>query len=408
MYAYMMILKSRRQSFLLAGWLLLVMILMIGLPMKARALTPEESQIASTPGWHSLPDGKYTYITKGSAPAVGFLKLKNEWYHFDQGGYLSLGWITENEDRYYASPGGKLGKKLGSLKSGYVKVDGTFYMFNQKGKAGVFGKQKLGWVKNKKDVFFYASDGSKLTGLQEINSRIYYFQENGLPKNVGRLKTGWVTIDGKKFYFRPSGKVGKMYGAAYKSATVKIKGKKYTFGPDGAVAQEQVITSEAQKKFIEKIGALAHEDMKKTGVLASVTIAQAIIESAWGTSTLATQARNLFGMKAGLSGTSWKSDWDGAIYRKQTGEYLNGRYVTIVDAFRKYKTIAESVADPSAYLTGAKLSGGALRYAGLVGCRDYTKAATIIKRGGYATAPNYVQALVDVIEKYDLSRFDKD
>ena len=398
--------KNHRVPAALLSGLFLVLIWMLVLPMSAHALTAEEKQIASSPGWYSLPGGKYTYITKASIPAVGFIKVKNFWYHFDEKGYLSLGWIKENGNRYYASPAGVPGKKLGSLKSGFVKVDGTFCLFNAKGRAGVFGKQKLGWVTNNKDSFYYAPDGKKLLGLKEINDRIYYFQETGLPKKIGRIKTGWMNINGKKYYFRTSGKVGKKFGAAYRNITVKINGKKYTFGSDGSVTQEKVPTTEAQRQFIEKIGALAHADMLKTGVLASVTIAQAIIESAWGTSSLAKEANNLFGMKAGLSGTTWKSDWDGAVYKKQTGEYLNGKYVTIVDSFRKYKSVAESVADHSAYLTGAKLPNGSLRYAGLVGCKDYTKAATIIKKGGYATAPNYVQALVDVIEKYDLARFD--
>jgi flagellum-specific peptidoglycan hydrolase FlgJ len=74
--------------------------------------------------------------------------------------------------------------------------------------------------------------------------------------------------------------------------------------------------------------------------------------------------------------------------------------------FKKYPSFEASVADHSAYLTGAKLGDGSLRYEGLVGCKDYRKAATIIKNGGYATAPNYVSVLADVIEKYGLTEFD--
>ena len=390
----------------MTGGMLLMLVFVLFLSSKAHALTPEDAAAVSGQGWHSLPSGKYTYFMNQTTPAKGFLKLKKNWYHFDEEGYLSLGWFEQNDKKYYAFPGGRMGKKLGALNSGYVRVDNAFYMFAQKGGAGVFGSLQYGWVSAKKNTFYYGSDGSKLLGLQEIDGRLYFFQEKGLPKKIGRMRTGWVTIDGNKYYFRPKGKVGRLYGAAIQDKTVKIKGVKYTFGPDGVVTQEKVSTTEAQEKFIEKIGALAHADMLNTGVLASITIAQAIIESAWGTSTLATQARNLFGMKAAL-GTTWKSDWKGATYKKQTGEYLNGRYVTIVDAFRKYDTIAESVADHSAYLLGSKLPNGNLRYAGLKGCKDYTKAATIIKKGGYATAPNYVSALVNVIEKYNLARFDK-
>ena len=403
----MMYSVRKRQLILLLSGILFAIVFATALPFSARALTAEEMLEASGKGWHSLPGGKVTYITDYQNPATGFLKLKKKWYHFDQEGYLSVGWFTEDGQRYYAFPGGKMGLKMGSLKSGYVKVDGAFYMFAEKGGAGQFGAQQTGWVKARKNVFFYEEDGSKITGLQEIDGRLYFFAPAGAPKNIGKIKTGWKTIDGKKYYFRTTGKVGKLLGAAYQSTTVRINGKKYTFGPDGTVSSEQAITTEAQQRFIEKIGALAHADMLNSGVLASVTIAQAIVESAWGTSTLATQAHNLFGMKAGIGGSSWKSSWDGAVYRKRTQEFLNGRYITITDSFRKYKSIAESVADHSAYLLGAKLGTGKLRYAGIAGCKDYTKAATIIKKGGYATAPNYVSALVNVIEKYDLARFDK-
>ena len=403
----MMRIDQKRQWVLQPGGLLFVLLFMLMLSFPAKALTEEETAAASGRGWHSLPGGRYTYITDRMAPAAGFLKIKKYWYHFDQEGYLSIGWFaTEDGRRYFAMPGGRIGVKKGSLRSGYVKVNGAFYMFAEKGGAGQFGALKTGWVTAKKNTFYYGTDGEKLLGLQEIDGRLYYFSEIGAPKKIGKLVTGWKKLDGKKYYFRTSGKVGKLYGAAFRNTTVKIKGKKYTFGEDGSVSDEQVITTEAQNRFIEKIGALAHADMINTGVLASVTIAQAIVESAWGTSTLATQAKNLFGMKGAIGGTSWKSNWDGAVYRKQTQEYINGRYITITDSFRKYKSIAESVADHSAYLLGAKLGNGSLRYAGLKGCRDYTKAATIIKKGGYATAPNYVSALVNVIEKYNLDRFD--
>ena len=95
--------KNKRQPAILPVGLFLALILMLVFPMSARALTAEEKQIASAPGWYSLPGGKYTYITKASIPAIGFIKVKKFWYHFDQNGYLSLGWIKENGNRYYAA-----------------------------------------------------------------------------------------------------------------------------------------------------------------------------------------------------------------------------------------------------------------------------------------------------------------
>lgn len=160
-------------------------------------------------------------------------------------------------------------------------------------------------------------------------------------------------------------------------------------------------------EFITKMVPLAVEDMKKSGVLASVTLAQAILESGWGTSELATKANNFFGMKASLSGNTWDgSVWDGQTYRKKTKEFKNGKYVEVTADFRKYKAVADSVADHSAYLTGA-INGKNLRYAGLKGETDPRKALTIIKNGGYATAPDYVEKLLKIIKQYGLDTYDK-
>lgn len=160
------------------------------------------------------------------------------------------------------------------------------------------------------------------------------------------------------------------------------------------------------EKFIEEIGAMAKADMAKRGICAAVTVAQAILESGWGKSDLAVKAKNIFGMKCSLSGNTWPgSSWDGkSSYNKSTGEYYSGSYTTVKADFRVYKSWAESVADHSAYLAGAK-NGSALRYAGLVGCTGYRKAAQIIKNGEYATSPDYVTKICNIVEQYNLTRF---
>ena len=161
-----------------------------------------------------------------------------------------------------------------------------------------------------------------------------------------------------------------------------------------------------QDQFIVKVGAMAKADMAKSGICAAVTVAQAILESGWGKSELAVNANNLFGMKKNLSGNTWKgSAWDGkSVYSKQTKEVYASGPATIQADFRAYKDWQASVNDHSAYLAGAK-NGSALRYQGLVGCTDYKKAAQIIKDGGYATSPDYVQKLCRLIEQYGLTKY---
>lgn len=160
------------------------------------------------------------------------------------------------------------------------------------------------------------------------------------------------------------------------------------------------------EQFIEYVGPRAKEGMKKTGVLASVTIAQSILESAWGQSELSLKANNLFGMKSSLSGNTWSSEWDGKIYSKYSDEEYNGVVTSVKSDFRMYSTVDASIKDHSDYLCGAK-NGSELRYKGLKGETNYRTAIQIIKDGGYATDSGYVDKICGIIEKYELDKFDK-
>lgn len=162
------------------------------------------------------------------------------------------------------------------------------------------------------------------------------------------------------------------------------------------------------KELITKIGPLFTADQKKSGVLASVSMAQFILESGWGKSGLTQKANNCFGMKKSLSGNTWPgSTWDGkSVISMKTGEETeDGKAYTITAEFRKYACIEDSIADHSAYLTGAK-DGDKLRYEGLKGCKKYKAAAQIIKNGGYATSTSYVKALCDIIKEYGLTDYE--
>ena len=162
----------------------------------------------------------------------------------------------------------------------------------------------------------------------------------------------------------------------------------------------------SREEFVEYIGRMAAADMQTSGILASVTAAQSILESGYGKSELALQALNLGGMKAELSGNTWASAWDGRVYIKDTAEQReDGSYYTITAAFRSYPSVAAYLADHSANLAGAR-AGSDLRYAGVVGCRDYRQAFQILKDGGYATSLEYVGKLCAVVERWNLTRFD--
>ena len=152
--------------------------------------------------------------------------------------------------------------------------------------------------------------------------------------------------------------------------------------------------TQAQKNFVATVGAMASADMRRSGVLASLTIAQAILESGWGTSTLAKNANALFGIKA-------DSRWNGRVYSKSALECYDGvNYTSEVALFRAYDSWQHSLNDHSAFLnTGS-------RYKAVIGETNYRRACNAIHRAGYATGPDYARKLIDLIEKYGLTDYD--
>ncbi|MGN7472315.1 glycoside hydrolase family 73 protein [Brevibacillus sp. SAFN-007a] len=152
-----------------------------------------------------------------------------------------------------------------------------------------------------------------------------------------------------------------------------------------------------QQEFIAKIAPAAVADMKKTRVPASLTIAQAILESNWGKSSLTVKANNLFGIKGiGPAGS----------VQMPTTEYVNGSQVKTNANFRVYNSWAESIADHSALILNGTRDKPT-RYHGVLGA-DYKTACQMIKEGGYATDPAYPQKLINLIETYALHQYDVD
>ncbi len=145
--------------------------------------------------------------------------------------------------------------------------------------------------------------------------------------------------------------------------------------------------------FLATIKPYVIADMKSSGILASLTAAQAFIESNKGNSGLTQKANNLFGIKGSYNGQS---------VTMLTTEYYNGVAQKVNAAFRKYPSWAESIADHSAMFN--RMS----RYANLRGEKDYKKACTNVKNDGYATSPTYTQTLISCIEKYRLYEWDKE
>ena len=139
-------------------------------------------------------------------------------------------------------------------------------------------------------------------------------------------------------------------------------------------------------------------DGAKEGVLPSITAAQAILESGWGSSELAKAPNNnLFGIKD-------SEDWNGEIVTVPTQEYVNGDYIKINAAFRKYTSWNDSVVDHAKFFTSTEWRKN--NYRKVVNETDYRIAAQELKNAGYATDPSYAGKLISLIEAYKLYEWD--
>ena len=152
-----------------------------------------------------------------------------------------------------------------------------------------------------------------------------------------------------------------------------------------------------QRHFLSAIkqGAM---DGAKEGILPSITAAQAILESGWGSSELAKAPNNnLFGIKD-------SEDWHGEIVTVPTQEYLNGDYITVNAAFRKYASWNDSVVDHAKFFTSTEWRKD--NYRKVVNETAYRIAAQELKNAGYATDPSYPGKLIRLIEAYKLYEWD--
>ena len=142
------------------------------------------------------------------------------------------------------------------------------------------------------------------------------------------------------------------------------------------------------KDYLDKYAAFAVEEMQRSGVPASITLAQGMLESSYGRSELAVKANNHFGIQS--HGDAWKG---------KTYSYVDSGELR---EFRKYKTVLDSYEDHSNFLVKHK------RYAALfqLEITDYKGWARGLKSAGYAEDPAYADKLIRVIEMYDLCRYD--
>ena len=150
-------------------------------------------------------------------------------------------------------------------------------------------------------------------------------------------------------------------------------------------------------RYIEQYKHLAISEMHRTGVPASIKLAQGLLESGWGESTLAVEANNHFGMKCG-------SSWTGGTHYVYDDDYKNGK--KIKSCFRVFASAHESYIAHSEFLSNPKKERYALLF--YFPPTDYKAWAYGLKDAGYATDPKYPNKLISIIEKYELHQYDGD
>ena len=148
--------------------------------------------------------------------------------------------------------------------------------------------------------------------------------------------------------------------------------------------------------FIADIAPAAQQMQANYGVHASISIAQAILESDWGESELSAVYNNLYGMKG---------DNPGNTVLLSTSEYYNGEWITIQAKFRVYDSWAESIQDHALlFVNGTTWNPN--QYAAVLQASTYQEAAQALQECGYATDPEYAEKLIAVIEQYALYEYD--
>lgn len=151
------------------------------------------------------------------------------------------------------------------------------------------------------------------------------------------------------------------------------------------------------KQFVSQVAPAAQREQKKYGIPASITIAQAGLESQWGNSRLGNKYNNLFGMKASKGEDN---------VRMYTIENINGKQRYIPQYFAVYQTWDDSIkAHTNIIVNGTKDNHH--RFDGVRTNTNYRKAAQELQKNGYATDPNYANKLIYAIQKFGLERYDK-
>ncbi|MDU5559317.1 glucosaminidase domain-containing protein [Anaerococcus vaginalis] len=179
---------------------------------------------------------------------------------------------------------------------------------------------------------------------------------------------------------------------AVKSPALKAAPKAVSYQNKSSNNGKYINNYNNRQEFLAMLA--SHSNLaKEYNIFPEVMMGQAILESGWGESTLAKYSKNLFGVKVP---NSEKGKGKGHVY--QTNEEINGKNIRIKDEFRKFDTYEQSIRQYLSLLSGRYYSSF-----GVTKAKDYKEQLRLIKKAGYATASNYVDAVLNVITSNNLS-----
>ena len=277
------------------------------------------------------------------------------------------------------------------VKNGWQQENGSWYYFND-------GQQQKDWLQGGDDWYYFNNDGVMQTSWLQGGNDWYYFnptsgrmQKNWLQggndwyyfnSSSGRMQKGWLDEKGDWYYFKNNG----MMATGYYNG--------YLFSNSGKWISNFTLTGLGAKDFISQIGEVAKIVADEYGIYASMMIAQAGLESGWGSSMLSQQAHNLFGVK-------WSGK--GNYVTMPTLEYYGGAYHTVNAPFAAYNTYYESLVG-YATMIKTRFPKSTKSYS-----PTYQDAARNLRNGiygTYATDPYYASKLISVINTYGLYKYD--
>ena len=160
---------------------------------------------------------------------------------------------------------------------------------------------------------------------------------------------------------------------------------------------QQENEAQSHQQFIERLVPHAQELQDGYGVLPSIILGQAILESNWGKSTLASKYNNLFGIKA---------YGDQKKVSLETKEFVHEEWITIQGDFKVYDSWEQSMDDHTQLFVQGVDWNPAL-YEKVITATNYQEAAQALQDAGYATDPGYAQKIIQVIETYQLNQYDR-